>query len=555
VPDHAQALDNLGTTLVDQQKTDEAIACYRRALELQPDYAIAHNNLGVAFKVQGKLEAAAACCRRALELNPDYAEAHNNLGNALKDQGNLDEAVPWFCRALELKPDFAEAHSNLGNTFKDQGRVDEAIACYRRALALKPGLVKAHNSLVATLHYRHGVTLAELAQAHAEFDRQYAQPLRTDGRPHTNPRDPDRRLRLGIVSPNFGHHPVGHFLIRALERLDRQAAEVTCYCDRTIDDDLTTRFRATAAAWRDVFGWTDEQLAEQIRADQVDILFDLAGHTSDNRLLVFARKPAPIQITWIGYEGTTGLSAMDCLLADRYIAPEGSELHYRERVLRMPDGYVCYDPPEQASPVGPLPALAQGHVTFGSFNNPAKITPEVVKVWAEILCRLPRARLVLKYWALGNASVVHRYRELFANRGVEPGRLTLLPPSSFADYLTAYGQIDIALDPFPFSGSATTCEALWMGLPVITCPGETFASRHGLTHLSNIGLTEMIARSPEDYVELAVRLAGDLAGLSRIRAGLRRQVAESPLCDGKRFAENLLSLLRDVWRDWCSTAR
>ena len=295
---------------------------------------------------------------------------------------------------------------------------------------------------------------------------------------------------------------------------------------------------------------SDQRLAEQIQADRIDILFDLAGHTAHNRLLVFARKPAPIQITWIGYEGTTGLAAMDYLLADRHVVPQGTEQNYRERVLRMPDGYLCYDPPEAAPSVGPLPSSTKGYATFCSFSNPAKITPEVVTVWAEILHRAPTARLILKYQGMDDQAVKRRYLDLFAAQGVEPQRLEMLPSSSYAEYLATYHQVDIALDPFPFSGSATTCEALWMGVPVITCPGKTFASRHALSHLWNVGLTETIARDREEYVELAVSLVRDLPRLATLRAGLRQRMAASPLCDGKRFANNLALLLQGVWEQW-----
>jgi predicted O-linked N-acetylglucosamine transferase (SPINDLY family) len=263
-------------------------------------------------------------------------------------------------------------------------------------------------------------------------------------------------------------------------------------------------------------------------------------------LLVFARKPAPIQISWIGYEGTTGLGAMDYLLADHLMVPPRSERHYRESVLRMPDGYLCYDPPEAAPPVGPPPSLTEGSVTFGSFNNPAKITPDVVAVWARILRAAPGTCLVLKYRGLGDRTVRERFLDLFAAQGVGPQRLDLLPWSSYPDYLATYHQVDLTLDPFPFSGSTITCESLWMGVPVLTCPGETFASRHSLGHLTSVGLTETIARDLDEYVERAVSLAGDPARLAALRSGLRERMAASPLCDGERFASHLMSLLRDV---------
>jgi predicted O-linked N-acetylglucosamine transferase (SPINDLY family) len=351
---------------------------------------------------------------------------------------------------------------------------------------------------------------------------------------------------VGFVSPDLGRHPVGYFLVRVLENLGQEQLQTICYSDRTVKDDLTDRLQAAATQWRDVIGMGDPQLAEQIRADRIDILFDLAGHTARNRLLVFARKPAPVQITWIGYEGTTGLAAMDYLLADRYVAPPESQAYFRERLLWMPDGYLCYEPPAAAPPARPLPAFDRGHVTFGSFSNLAKITPEVVAVWADILRRTATSRLVLKHQALSDAAVKRRYLGLFAAQGVDPQRLDLVTASSYAEYLAAYCELDIVLDPFPFSGSTTTCEALWMGVPVVTCPGATFASRHSLSHLSVLGVTETIGVDLNQYVERAVALAGDLPRLAALRAGLRQQMAASPLCDGRRFAANLAAVLRRV---------
>jgi predicted O-linked N-acetylglucosamine transferase (SPINDLY family) len=449
-------------------------------------------------------------------------------------------------------PDYAEAHSNLGIALQDEGKLDEAVAGCRRALELKPGDAKTLSNLLLALQYHAGVTLSKLAAAHAGYDRLHAAPLRTARRRHDNVRDPHRRLRVGFVSPDFGRHPVGYFLIRGLENLDRDQWETVCYCDRIIEDDLTARFQAAAMSWRDVSCLSDKELTEQILADRIDILFDLAGHTAKNRLPVFACKPSPIQVTWAGYAGTTGLEAMDYILADRYEIPVEAEDHYCERVLRMPNGYVCYDPPGDASPVSPLPALKEGYVTFGSFNNPVKINRLVVEVWAKILHRLPHSRLVLKFKGMSDSSIAEGLAEEFASHGIDPRRIECLGWSAHATLLAEYHRIDLALDPSPYNGGLTTCEALWMGVPVITCPGETFASRHSLAHLSNVGLTETIAGNPEAYVDLAVGLANDLPRLAAMRAGLRQRVAESPLCDGKRFAADWMHLFRGVWRDWCS---
>jgi protein O-GlcNAc transferase len=549
-PNWALARYNLGNAWRVLGKLDEAATCYRHVLQLKPDLAEVHNNLGSVRKHQGKLDEALMCFRRALQLKPDFAEAHNNLGVFFQEAGKLDEAAECYRRALQLKPDSVDVHNNLGSVLREQGKMDEALMCYQRALQLKPDFAWMHSNVLMMHQYRPGVTLSELAEAHAAYARQHAEPLRTTWKPHANERDPLRRLRLGFLSPDFGRHPVGFFLIQAVENLDRSQCQTVCYCDLIVRDDLAQRFQAAATDWRDTGGWSDNRLAEQIQTDRIDILFDLTGHTARNRLLVFARRPAPVQITWIGYEGTTGLEAIDYILADRYTIPPAQERWYKERILRMPDGYVCYDPPQTAPEVAPLPAAKNGFLRFGSFNFLGKITPQVVEVWAKVLGRVPGSRIMLKYRGLGEEAVCRRYLGLFTAVGVDPSRVELTPRSSYAEYLSAYHEVDIALDPFPFGGGITTCDALWMGVPVIICPGETFASRHSLSHLCNIGLTETIATTLEEYVELAVSLANDLPRLSRLRAGLRERMAASALCDGKRFAANLILVLREAWREW-----
>ena len=589
-PDSPDVLHRLGLIAYRQGQYERATAHIAQAVRLDGQRADYYNNLGELLRIQERASEAIACYRRAIELKPDCAEAYNNLGTVLAYQGSHGAAVGCFREAVRLNPGYAAAHNNLGVALGAAGSPDEAIACYRRALELMPGYAEAYDNILCALQYRAGVTLAELRDAHDEYERRYAAPLRAEWHPHQNSRDPDRPLRLGFVSPDLWRHPVAFFLIRALENLDRHTCRVTCYSDRVVPNDLTARFQAASAAWRDSFAMSDPQLAEQIRADRIDILFDLTGHTRKNRLLVFARKPAPIQITWIGYEGTTGLKAMDYILADRYEIPPEAEPYYTERVLRMPEGYLCYDPPSHAPAVGPLPALTSdyatraantpgepnttscspcgrkvggegaaafsgslgtaGRLTFASFNNPAKITPQVVACWARILYRLPQARLILKYRGMDDRGAQGRLRGLFDAQGVSAGRVEFLGWSPHAETLALYNQVDIALDPFPFTGGATTCDALWMGVPVVTCPGETFASRHGLSHLSNVGLAELIARDVGQYVDLAVGLAEDLPRLAALRAGLRQRMARSPLCDGKRFAGDFMEIVRRVWREW-----
>jgi predicted O-linked N-acetylglucosamine transferase (SPINDLY family) len=550
-PDVAEAWLSLGNVLRDRGRLPEALDCHVRAVQLRPTAAEAHNSLGSTFRDLGRTAEAEASHAQALRLRPDFAEGHNNLGAVLRDQGRLSAAEASLARALALRPHFPAALHNLGQVLLDQGRTGEAVASFRRALEQQPSYRVAHDGLLMTLQYRPGVTPEQLAAVHAEYDRRHPAPLRAQWRPHTNDRDPDRPLRLGLVSPDFGRHPVGYLLVRAAEALARRPGTVVCYSDRRTADDLTARFRASASVWSDTAGLADAALADQVRADGIDVLIDLAGHTAGNRLLTFARKPAPVQATWLGYVGTTGLEAMDYLIADDRHVPPGHEAHHRETVLRLPGGYTAYDPPTDAPEPGPLPALATGRVTFGCFNNPAKLSDPTLAAFAEILRRVPGSRLVLKYRGVDDPAVGTGVRDAFAATDIAPERVELRGGSAHADHMAAYRDLDTALDTFPYSGGVTTCEALWMGVPVVTLPGATFASRHGFSHITSVGLAdELAAHDADDYAARAARLAHDLDRLADLRAGLRERVARSPLCDGDRLANELLAALRGAWRAW-----
>jgi predicted O-linked N-acetylglucosamine transferase (SPINDLY family) len=550
-PDYVEGFNNLGNALIALGRANEAEETLRRALALRPDFAEAHYNLGNAVGRQGRSGDAEACYRRALELRPAYPEAHSNLGALLLESGRPGAAEVSFRRALELRPDLPGAATNLGLSLRNQGRCEEAEVCLRQALAGCPDAVGTHDALLLTLHYRAGVTPEQLAAEHADYDRRHAAPLRADWRPHANGRDPERPLRLGFVSSDLGRHPVGYLLVRAAEALARRPCTVVCYSDRRTADDLTERFRTAASVWRDTAGLSDPALADQVRADAIDILIDLAGHTAGNRLLAFARKPAPVQATWLGYVGTTGLAAIDYLIADDHQVPPGAEVHYRERVLRLPGGYACYDPPAAAPDPGPPPALATGRVTFGCFNNPAKLSPPALAAFAAVLNRVAGARLVLKYGGMDDPAVSARLHAAFAAAGVAPERVELRGGSAHAGHLAAYREVDVALDSFPYSGGVTTCDALWMGVPVVTLPGTTFASRHSLSYLAGVGLADDLATSDvDDYVARAADLANDWNRLAGWRAGLRERMARSPLCNGERLADELLQALRVAWRAW-----
>jgi len=553
-PHLAEAESNLGELLNEMGRPVDAEAACRRALTLKPGLISAAVNLGVALQAQSRLDEAVEALEDALRRDPANATAWCNLGGVRQAQGRYAAAVAANRQALQLDPQLAEGQMNLGAVLQAAGLNAEAQESYRRTLQLRPTLVTAHSNLLSALNYDSDVSPEKLCAAHRDWDRQHAAALRADWPTHGNSRDPDRPLRIGFVSADFGRHPVGYFLVGVLEHLDRRSIAAYCYSDRIRQDVYTQRLRAASARWCDVRELSDAELAAQIRDDQIDVLFDLAGHTGENRLLVFARKPAPLQVTWMGYVGTTGLAAMDYLLADAQQIAPGTEEFYVEQILRMPDGYVCYAPPADAPEVAPPPCAATGRITFGSFNNPAKINRRVLELWAGILDAVPHSRLLLRYNGLGDELVQSRIREGLTAGGIAAQRVEFLGPGLPREMLESYAQIDVALDPFPYSGGLTTCEALWMGVPVVTCPGQTFASRHALTHLLHAGLGATIAGDFAEYARLAVTLANDRPRLAALRGGLRAQMAESPLCDAPRFGRQWSEVMRGIWRRWCAGA-
>jgi protein O-GlcNAc transferase len=551
-PKMAELHNNLGNSLKDLGRVQQAEASFRRALELKPDMAAAHSNLGGVLQDQGKFEAARAAYRKALAIEPSFVAAHSNLGNVVRELGRLQEAEEEFRRALALRPDSPETLNNLGTVLKDTGRQAEAQAALREALALRPSFVVAHHNLLMTMQYDPATSPAALLAEHRAFDQRFAAPLAPKLIDHRNNRDPERRLRIGYVSGDFGAHPVGYFLTPVLPAHDRSQVEVFGYSDRLNEDKTTWLLQAACDQWRRIVELDDAALAERIRADGIDILVDLSGHTAENRLLVFARKPAPVQVTWAGYVGTTGLSAMDYLISDERETPPGCETECVETVIRLPDGYVCYAPPPYAPDVNRLPASEPGHVTFGCFNNLAKINRSVIALWARILQRLPEAQLIMKTHQLDDGGTRQRFAEQFAGHGVDPKRVSLLGRSKHYALLQEYNRIDIALDPFPYSGGLTTLESLWMGVPVVTKQGDRFAARHTSSHLAAVGLSELIAPDPDGYLKIACELAEDLPRLGALRQGLRARMAASPLCDGPRFTRDLEAAYRTMWRRWCA---
>ena len=502
----------------------------------------------------GRPDLVIAMMRRCIELDPNDGGSYHNLGNALRSKGHHDEAIAALKTAIRLMPNPADAHNTLGLTLKDLGRMDEAVAAFRSAISFNPAMAIAHSNLLLFSNYQPDISPEELFAEHRQWAKNRETPLRSGILPFVNDRNPERQLRVGYVSPDLRQHSVAYFLLPLLEHRDRGQCHVTAYSNSFVTDEVSGQIQRSVDSWCSIAGAPDEQVAERIRADRIDILIDRAGHTADHRLLVFARKPAPVQITWVGYPGTTGLDAMDYRCSDPLADPPGDATRLSsEQVLLLPQSNWCYVPLSGAPSVGPLPALTTPGITFGSFNNFGKISSATLDMWAEILRQTPGSRLVLKNVAMRSPALMNQAKQLFVNRGISDDQLQLRSPDqSLLDHISQYNSIDISLDTFPYHGTTTTCEALWMGVPSITLAGPNHASRPGVSLLSNVGLRDLIATTPQEYVDTAVRLAEDLPRLAEIRVGLRQRMLESPLMDGPLFARNMEACYRQAWRTWCA---
>jgi predicted O-linked N-acetylglucosamine transferase (SPINDLY family) len=550
-PDYAEAHFNLANILHEQGRHAEAEAGYRRALKIKPVYSEAHCHLGNTLQDQGRLAEAEASLRRALEIKPDNAVAHYNLGNIFIEQGRIAEARASYLRALEIKPDYAEAHTNLGNILRNQGLLHEAEACYRRAKEIKPDLAIAYSNLLFTLNFYSDKCGEEIFAVCGEYDKLFCLPHRGEWQTHSNSRESKRRLRVGYISPDFRNHAVAFFAEPILANHDKSQVEIFCYAEVKREDEYTERFRRMGDHWHSTVGMSNEAAAQMIREHQIDILVDLAGHTAENRLLILARKPAPIQITYLGYPGTTGLSAMDYRITDHYADPEGiADTFYSERLLRLPGSLWCYRPSADMSETSPLPALSRGYLTFGSFNNFNKVDQDTLELWAELLRALPNSRLMMLTVPEGEARL--RLASRFAELGISAQRLEFYGKLPGAEFRRKFLEVDITLDPVTVNGATTTCESLWMGVPVMSLAGDHFLTRAGLSILSTAGLSDFVASSREDYIRIATHLADNLHLLAEIRDGLREHLSASPLVDEAGFTRNLEALYRKIWADWCS---
>ncbi|HEX8521461.1 MAG TPA: tetratricopeptide repeat protein [Tepidisphaeraceae bacterium] len=581
---------NLAEALKGLERSDDALAALRAAVAVAPDDPHAAELLAAALLERNDLDAAPAVLEQSITRRPDHAAAHLNLGVILARQGKADEAIPHFQRAAALAPGDPLAHANLGVTYLSRDRTGDAAASFRHAIALKPDLFIAHNNLAIALqqagfadqaidaliravqlnpldptpfsnlllamHYTERFSPREIFDAHVQWQRRFA-PHAIAASDDARSRDPGRMLNIGLVSPDLHGHSVSFFLEPLLRHHDRTRFAFHAYSDSVKRDAIAARLQGLCEGWTDATALDNTALAEKIRRDGIDILIDLAGHTGGGRLLLFAHKPAPVQITYLGYPDTTGLPSIDYRITDALADPPGAaESFHTEKLLRLSRPAWCYNPPLDAPSVSPPPHARNGSVTFGSFTNTlAKITDHLLADWCAILLRVPNARLILKARGSEDFAARGRIETILTRRNIDPARVQILGrDAALAEHLARYAQIDLGLDTFPYHGTTTTCDALWMGVPVLTRAGQSHVSRVGVSLLHAINLDDLIATGREDYIQRAVALAQNPQRLAALRATLRPRLQQSPLTDGPSFARALENALRSAWQTWCSTA-
>lgn len=551
-PRYLPALCDKGWVLFELGRFEAAMAAFDDALEVDGDCLTALCGMGLSENACGLSEAAMAAFDRIVALDPTWPDGQFNRGVVLQANERLEAALDCYEKVLALAPDHAKAHANKGLALLQRGELAAAEEALQRAVALDPDDSDSHSNLLLCKLYQERTDRDELVSAHLAWGQRFARAAeRFVDWP--NDCDPERQLRIGFISPDFGQHPVGQWILPILEALDRQRFAVYCYSMREKEDETTRRIKSMVS-WRKVVGLPDATLAELIRVDLIDILVDLAGHTGHNRLPCMALKPAPVQATCLGYPFTTGLDAIDYIITDAVAVRHGEEDSFVETVVRLPGGRFCFDPPADAPAVAAPPALRTGFVTFGSFNNTAKISDEVIAVWSRLLHRVPGSRLVLKWYSLADTGTATKLRRRFERHGIIADRLELRRASAHRALLAQYADIDIALDPFPFSGAATTFDALWMGVPVVTLPRWQPVSRQTEGILCAIGRREWVARDSDHYCRLSAELAGDLSRLREMRAGQRDLIKRSAMGDKWRAAREWEAALRTMWHNYI-TAR
>lgn len=586
IPDQPDILFNLGNALRDAGRYGEAVDAFRASLAVRPGVVAAYNNLAITLKAMGdpegaatviieglafepksphlrfnlgnalqasgRFDAAEAAYRRAVELDPGHADAWVNLGVVLAEQNEKPEAEASFKTAIGLNPDLAQAYVGLAD-LADDGSLD-AVAHRRTVLSMRPDLAAIHSSLLMCLHYTAEATVDDLYNEHLVFGARHKAP-EAPAYSDSHSFDPDRPLRLGVVSGDFRFHAMAFFALPVFAARNPEAWALICYSTTDRPDSHTTQFHHMADRWRDIRALSDRDLVDLVVADEIDILIDLSGHAPRNRLRAFAAKPAPLQVAWGDYVDTRGLDTIDVLIGDATHTPASEEHRYIEKVLRMPNDYICYKPPTYLPSIAPAPAAANGYLTFGTFSELTKIQLETVALWSKVLRALPESRFFANGYLLADEARQGRLLSMFVANGIGTDRVIIGTGGDHADFLSQYSTVDVILDTWPYSGGLTTCESLVMGVPVVTLTGDRFSGRHATAHLKAAGFGQWAAGDESTFIQTVQALAADSLRLSALRRQVRKQILASPLCDGAQFADHFYGLLRDAWSATCARHR
>lgn len=546
-PDFAEAHNNLGNVLLDSGKFKEAEIAYKTTSRLLPNHPMVLSNTGNALQRQEKNDEAIIWLNRAIAVDPSYADSYYNRGNALKELGQLREAVSSYNMAIKLNPNHAQAYTNRGNTEKELGQLEDAITSYKKAVQLNPDLTQAYSNLLLSINYHADLlttkSAATMARNFGDVVTARAQKIFSSNKHLSSP----EKLRVGFVSGDLCNHPVGYFIESVLQQINPARLELFAYPTTLKTDELSKRITPLFSTWRPIFCKSDMDAAKLIHSDGIHILFDLSGHTAHNRLPMFGWKPAPIQVSWLGYFATTGLSEMDYLLGDPYVTPPENDHHFTEKIWRLPTTRWCFTIPSIKIDVTVPPALKNGYITFGCFNNLIKMNDSVVELWSKVLNATPDSRLLLKAKPFRDQLIRKNVLQRFSDQGINNERIILEESEKREQYFAAYSRVDIALDPFPFTGGTTSVEGLWMGVPVLTLAGDSLVSRQGVGILMNIGMEDWIAHTKDEYITKSATFASDVDKLSVLRSKLRSQLLRSPLFDAQSFAQNFE---RAIWEMW-----
>jgi len=549
-PKRALSHYNLGVIYRDAGQLDESIVAFHAAVKLKPDYKEACECLAQEYGNAKQYDKSIETIYKLIELDPENSGYKHNLAFMFQVKGMLDEAIKSYRDALTATPNSTLSLDSLGSALGKSGQFHEAIETYRQSLTIDPSNARGHSNLLLTLNYIDNLTPLQVFEEHKSWGEQHSnktiQPLKVDY-------SKDRSLRIGYISSDFREHSVAYFIEPLLDSHDKKNFEIFCYSSVIQGGDETTkRIKSLATHWRDISKQMIAETINQIRKDRIDILIDLSGHTGHNHLKVFTAKPAPIQVTWLGYPNTTGLQTIDYRIVDNITDPEGYDAYCTEELIRIPGCFICYKPPEISPDIDVLPFEKNNYITFGSFNNLSKIGSHVVKVWSRLLLKIPNAHLIIKNHSLTNESSKIKYRQYFEEQGIESERLELIGHiETRNEHLDLYNRIDIALDVYPYNGTTTTCEALWMGVPVICKRGDRHAARVSASLLNNIYLEELIATDDEDYISIACKLASDTIYLSKLRSFMRQRMLDSTLCNTQSFTHKIENIFRKIWRECC----